>query len=202
MASPVCRDAGSLCDQAGLSCTPHRLAAPFRPYHQDIRPLNPDLIPQNPAPMPIVQVRPASRAKCASQGWRAQSAGMRVPFAVRQAFPARRTVLPTPACLPTLHCSFRPARALPFSSTALNPDLIPKNRTNANSAGKPCLKSKVCEPGMASPVRRDAGSLCGQADLSCTTHRLTVIISPHPLPTHTNATLFPGQILLPGQACA
>ena len=61
----------------------------------------------------------------------------------------------------------------PEQSRTLSRSAPAKRRTIANSAGKACLKSKVCEPWKASPVRRDAGSLCDQAGLSCTTHRLT-----------------------------
>ncbi len=86
-------------------------------------------------------------------------------------------VIPLRSGRPFLHAapSCRTVPALPprHTPTQSRPDPA-KPRTNANSAGKPCLKSKVCEPGMASSVRRDAGSLCDQAGLSCTTHRLTV----------------------------
>jgi len=94
---------------------------------------------------------------------------MRDPFAIRQAFPARRTGSPNPPSLltRTIQHTRRPAPA--------------KRRTIANSAGKACLKSKVCEPGRASPIRMDAGFLCDQAGFSCTTHRLTKPSQPvHP----------------------
>ena len=118
MASPVRRDAGSLCGQAGLSCTPHRLANPRRPSH---------------------------------------------------------TALLFSSCSGT---------SILINRTQSRPD-PEKTRTNANSAGKACLKSKVCEPGRASPIRMDAGSLCDQAGFSCTTHRLTRSSNPPSLLTRT-----------------
>jgi len=59
---------------------------------------------------------------------------------------------------------FTPLPVIPAFLIALH--MFLKVMTWPNQEGKVCLKSKASAPGMGRPIRRDAGMLCDQADLS------------------------------------
>jgi len=77
---------------------------------------------------------------------------MRESFAIRHAFP---DLAPTA----NSHCFNHPSIEIPTL-------LLLKAMHQSNREGKACLKSKASAPGMARPIRMDAGMLCDQACLS------------------------------------
>jgi len=77
---------------------------------------------------------------------------MRESFAIRHTFPDL-------SHQPTAICINPP-------SIEISTVLLLKAMHQPNREGKVCLKSKASAPGMARPIRMDAGILCDQAYLS------------------------------------
>ncbi len=152
MASPIRREAGLLCDQAGLSGTTHRA---FRAHRSHNRTL--------PEPQPAKLRTAAERAGKARLKSKACEPGMASPIRREAGFLCDQAGLSG-----TTHRTSRAHRSLNCTPPKPQPA---KLRTVAERAGKTRLKSTACEPGMASPIRREAGLLCDQAGLSGTTHR-------------------------------
>jgi len=156
MASPIRREAGFLYDQAGLSGTTHRA---FRAHRSHNRTL--------PEPQPAkLRTTTAERAGKTRLKSKACEPGMASPIRREAGFLCDHAGLSG-----TTHRASRASRAHHSLNRTLPEPQPAKLRTAAERAGKARLKSKACEPGMASPIRREAGLLCDQAGLFCTTHR-------------------------------